>query len=74
VHFHHCLTWHGSPINRSERPRRAIAIHYMSSDARFTGREHVMGQFISLKKGQRMAEAGPHFPTVLRAGMPVAAS
>ena len=30
VHFHHSLTWHGSPANRSGRPRRAIALHFMS--------------------------------------------
>ncbi|MFP4451358.1 MAG: phytanoyl-CoA dioxygenase family protein, partial [Rhodosalinus sp.] len=24
VHFHHSLTWHGSPQNRSTRPRRAM--------------------------------------------------
>lgn len=30
VHFHHGLTWHGSHANLSQRPRRAIAIHFMS--------------------------------------------
>ncbi len=74
VHFHHSLTWHGSPTNRSDRPRRAIAIHYMSCDARFTGREHVMNRFISLKPGERMEGAGPHFPRVMRAGEPVTAA
>jgi hypothetical protein len=73
VHFHHSLTWHGSPTNRSERPRRAIAIHYMSSDARHTGREHVMSQFIAVKAGERMEKAGPHFPRVLRGGALVTA-
>lgn len=73
VHFHHSLTWHGSPTNRSDRPRRAIAIHYMSCNARFTGREHVMNRFITLQPGDRMEAAGPHFPRVLRAGQPVPA-
>src|SRR5690349_4026244 len=27
--FHHCLTWHGSPPNRSDKGRPAIAVHYM---------------------------------------------
>jgi ectoine hydroxylase-related dioxygenase (phytanoyl-CoA dioxygenase family) len=27
VHFHHSLTWHGSPENASEQRRRAIGIH-----------------------------------------------
>ncbi|HVU15047.1 MAG TPA: phytanoyl-CoA dioxygenase family protein, partial [Phototrophicaceae bacterium] len=32
VHFHHALTWHGSHANTSGRPRRAIALHYMSGE------------------------------------------
>jgi ectoine hydroxylase-related dioxygenase (phytanoyl-CoA dioxygenase family) len=74
VHFHHSLTWHGSPTNRSERPRRAVAIHFMSCDARFTGREHVMNKFISLKPGDRMEAAGPHFPRVWKDGRAVPAA
>ena len=27
VHFHHSLTWHGSPENASPNRRRAIGIH-----------------------------------------------
>ena len=45
VHFHHSLTWHGSPENDSPRPRRALAIHYMTGAARFTGRDHPMREF-----------------------------
>ncbi len=68
VHFHHSLTWHGSPLNRSDRPRRAIAIHYMTSEARFTGRDHPMAQFIPLQPGEPMINAGEHFPVVARDG------
>jgi ectoine hydroxylase-related dioxygenase (phytanoyl-CoA dioxygenase family) len=25
--FHHCRTYHGSPTNRSDRPRRAVSLH-----------------------------------------------
>jgi len=71
VHFHHSLTWHGSPSNTSPRPRRAIAIHYLTSEARFTGREHVMKQFIDIDVGAPMSQAGPHFPIVCRDGVPV---
>jgi phytanoyl-CoA hydroxylase len=71
VHFHHSLTWHGSPFNQSTRPRQAVAIHYMTSEARFTGRDHVMRQYIKLDQGQPMADAGPHFPVVCRNGEPV---
>ena len=71
VHFHHSLTWHGSPQNSSERPRRALAIHYMTSEARYTGRDHVMRRFIKLGVGDPMLEAGEHFPIVCRKGVPV---
>ncbi len=73
VHFHHSMTWHGSPKNPSERPRRAIAIHYMSSEARYTGKEHAMSRFISVRPGDAMANAGPHFPRVMRSGKMVPA-
>jgi phytanoyl-CoA hydroxylase len=72
VHFHHSLTWHGSPENHSNRPRRAVAIHYMTSEARFTGRDHPMKQFIEVEVGGPMLKAGSHFPIVCRDGQPVA--
>ena len=71
VHFHHSLTWHGSPENNSARPRRAVAIHYMTSEARYTGREHPMRQFITIPVGGQMLHAGAHFPIVCRNGQPV---
>ena len=70
--FHHSLTWHGSPFNQSERPRRAIAIHYMTGEARFdAGGDHVMKQFVDLPDNAPMAEAGAHFPSVCRDGKPL---
>ena len=72
VSFHHSLTWHGSPFNRSDRPRRAIAIHYMTGESRFVASgQHLMKQFVTLEDGVPMAEAGEHFPTVCRDGEPV---
>ncbi len=72
VSFHHSLAWHGSPFNRSDRPRRAIAVHYMTGESRFVASgEHVMKQFVDLDDGAPMAEAGDHFPTVCRNGEPV---
>ena len=72
VSFHHSLTWHGSPFNQSQRPRRAIAIHYMTGEAHYDASgNHIMEQFVDLPDGAPMAEAGPHFPTVCRDGEPV---
>ena len=74
ISFHHSLTWHGSPHNTSGRPRRAIAIHYMTGEARFDASgNHVMKQFVELPDGAPMAGAGPHFPVVCRSGQPVGA-
>ena len=72
VSFHHSLTWHGSPFNQSPRPRRAIAIHYMTGAAHFDqSGEHLMKQFVELPDNAPMAEAGPHFPVVCRNREPV---
>ena len=72
VHFHHSLTWHGSPENHSTRPRRAIAIHYMNSESHYTGHGHPMKKFINIPVGAAMRDAGPHFPFVCRNGDPLA--
>tara|TARA_B100001250_G_scaffold413402_1_gene447414 strand:- start:1387 stop:2238 length:852 start_codon:yes stop_codon:yes gene_type:complete len=72
VSFHHSLTWHGSPLNKSIRPRRAIAIHYMTGQARYDAHgEHIMKQFVDLPDGAPMSEAGKHFPLVCQNGTPV---
>jgi ectoine hydroxylase-related dioxygenase (phytanoyl-CoA dioxygenase family) len=63
VHFHHSLTWHGSHNNTSERPRRAIALHYMTGDTHFVASgEHVMKQFVEVEDGEQLR--GKHFPQV----------
>jgi len=63
VGYHHCLTWHGSPHNRSERKRRAIAVHYMPGHIVFspTGK-HPMEPYIEVKPGEVLAGEG--FPVV----------
>ena len=63
VHFHHALTWHGSHGNSSPKPRRAIAIHYMTQDTRFVASgDHIMKQFVEVADGEKMQ--GQHFPQV----------
>ena len=65
VHYHHALTWHGSHANTSGRPRRAIALHYMSQDTRYVASgEHVMKTFVEVVDGDVMQ--GGHFPVVYR--------
>jgi phytanoyl-CoA hydroxylase len=67
VHFHHSLTWHGSGANTSGRPRRAIAIHYMTGETRYDARgNHVMKPFITVSNGEKLA--GDHFPLVWNDG------
>jgi phytanoyl-CoA hydroxylase len=64
VHYHHALTWHGSPSNRSGRPRRAVALHYMTQDTRFVAKgEHPMKPFVEVGDGEVVR--GENFPLVL---------
>lgn len=63
VHFHHALTWHGSHENTSGRPRRAVALHYMTGDTRYVASgDHVMKQFVTVQDGEKMTDAA--FPLV----------
>jgi phytanoyl-CoA hydroxylase len=63
VHYHHGLTWHASGTNHSSRPRRAIAIHFMTERTVYaaTG-DHVMKIFISVPDGALLQ--GSSFPLV----------
>ena len=63
VHYHHALTWHGSHANKSGRPRRAIALHYMTQDARFVAAgQHPMKPYVEVNDGELMR--GKAFPQV----------
>ncbi len=63
VHYHHALTWHGSHANTSSRPRRAVAIHYMTHETRYVASgQHVMKPFVEVEDGALME--GKHFPEV----------
>lgn len=66
-HFHHCMTWHGSPINRSDQARRAIAIHYMPGHTRYEPNGgHVMEARVEVDPGDLLT--GTYFPTVYDGG------
>ncbi len=63
VHFHHPLTWHGSHANTSGRPRRAIALHFMTERALFhESGSHPMRPFVESKNGETVR--GARFPLV----------
>jgi hypothetical protein len=63
VHYHHSLTWHGSAANRSGRPRRAVALHYMTERTVFhRGGGHLMEPFIASGDGEKVE--GARFPLV----------
>ncbi|MBB6730177.1 phytanoyl-CoA dioxygenase family protein [Cohnella zeiphila] len=63
VGYHHCLTWHGSPHNRSELKRRAIAVHYMPGHIRYEPTSgHPMLEHVNVQPGEILA--GPSFPVV----------
>jgi len=63
VHYHHALTWHGSAANTSNRPRRAIALHFMNEQTLFrAGGEHPMKRFVNVPDGA--AISGDAFPLV----------
>jgi phytanoyl-CoA hydroxylase len=64
VHYHHALTWHSSPGNPSDGPRRAIAVHYMTAEARHiaSGGDHPMRRYITVADGERLT--GDAFPLV----------
>ncbi len=67
VHFHHSLTWHGSGPNSSRRPRRAIALHFMTEKTTYdAGGEHIMKPFITVQDGAPLQ--GDKFPLVWSRG------
>lgn len=63
VHYHHSLTWHASHHNTSGRPRRAIALHYMTQDTRFVASgNHPMKPYVEVQDGEILK--GKSFPRV----------
>ncbi|OBZ09182.1 MULTISPECIES: phytanoyl-CoA dioxygenase family protein [Bacillales] len=65
VGYHHCMTWHGSPHNRSELHRRAIAVHYMPGHTRYEpSANHAMHDYVNVNAGEILQ--GDHFPIVYK--------
>lgn len=60
--FHHCKTFHGSGPNTTQGPRRSLAVHMMSGDARLVmGRGH-QNEALLEDPVDGMAWRGPRFP------------
>lgn len=67
VMFHHCLTWHGTPPNRSSRGRPGFAVHFMPGHTRYephTG--HLIEHRITVQPGEILQ--GDYFPMVWHQG------
>lgn len=45
--FHHCRTYHGSPGNRSSRPRRAVSLHLQDGDNSYRRFELSTGEVLA---------------------------
>ena len=57
VHFHHEMVWHSSGENRTGRPRRAYAIHFVDADARHSA--STFSEFRDLPLGAPMSDVLP---------------
>jgi len=57
IHFHHDLTWHCSAPNPTERPRRALSMHFFDADARYRAGGRIV--FPELSHGDPMDAVAP---------------
>jgi hypothetical protein len=65
IGFHHCLTIHGSGPNRTQAPRRSIAIHLMCGTIhRNINGKHMNTELVSLQDGDPFV--GDAFPVLYR--------
>lgn len=65
--IHHCLTWHGSPPNRSDRGRPAIAVHYMPGHTRYQpSGSHLVEHRVEVGAGEILQ--GRYFPVTWQQG------
>jgi ectoine hydroxylase-related dioxygenase (phytanoyl-CoA dioxygenase family) len=65
VHYHHGMVWHGSHANTSDRPRRALALHYMTEKTCYVNahkKGHPMQALIQVPENTQLC--GEHFPLV----------
>ena len=65
--FHHCMTFHGSYANRSERPRRCVITHFLNGHSRYVAAkdpyERGKGHEVTVNDGEVVS--GENFPLLL---------
>ena len=64
VTFHNGLTFHYAYANKTNRPRRVLAIIYMPDGITYSGKKHPVTDGLGLEPNQPLA--GPLFPVVAR--------
>jgi len=74
--FHHCLTFHGSYENRSDRPRRCVITHFLNGHSRYVEANDAAGKGnghqVTVDDGEIIS--GPNFPLVYNGGPTVRAT
>jgi len=63
--FHSCLSWHMSPPNATDRPRRALIVIYMDADNRWDPDHsgwHPMNAHVTVPRGERFND--DQFPLI----------
>jgi len=68
--FHHCLTFHGSYENRSDRPRRCVISHFLNGHSRYVADKDPYGKGkgheVTVDDGEVVS--GENFPLVFDHG------
>ncbi|MXY99122.1 phytanoyl-CoA dioxygenase family protein [Candidatus Poribacteria bacterium] len=61
--FHHCLNWHGTPPNITDRQRRAFVMIFMAKGVRYNNAQspgHILVPTIEVPDGEPLT--GDGFP------------
>jgi ectoine hydroxylase-related dioxygenase (phytanoyl-CoA dioxygenase family) len=69
VSYHHCLTIHGSGPNKTDKPRRSLAVHLHPGDATYiagTPNDNHMNAILMRQLGRKHGDhfAGEYWPTL----------
>lgn len=62
--FHHGLTFHFAHANKTDKPRRVLAIIYMPDATRYNGKHHIVTDPLQLAEGDVLK--GGIFPLLAR--------